>query len=316
MKTILNQVILFFLITLSFYNTLGAPETMTQSKDEFAMSGLHLKDYPEFAKNWQMVTVRYRKDTGELRFIYANPIAWKALLGRARDYPDGSVFAKIGFATHNDPAFTSSVVPNSEGARRYQFMLRNKTLYRDTDGWGYALFDAQGRTFPENKVNQVQACAACHRIVPERGQVFAEPLQLAPFQETADSMKSSTLSTKISFRSEDAKHLPEIVRMHLNPETETVSLVQGDLAKHLFQGTLDEIRPSLAEEVSHSKRPAILLSLDKTRFSLVVQDSGSGICKKSGVHGVDLKAVHSLIGEKNPIYQLSFCHEEPQPVSQ
>lgn len=143
------------------------------------MSGMHLSDFPEFNKTWHEVTVRFRKDTGELRFVYANDAAWRTLSQNRTDYADGAIFAKIAVATNDDPSFPTSAVPG--GVRRYQLMVRNKKMYAETDGWGYALFDNDGLTFPENPKNMVLACAACHRIVRERGEVFSQPMQISPF---------------------------------------------------------------------------------------------------------------------------------------
>src|SRR4051812_40536000 len=97
------------------------------------MSGVRLQDFRDFEKKWHLVTVRYRKDTAELRFTYANDIAWEALNRHSLDYPEGAVFGKIGVATQSDLSFASSSVPS--GARRYQFMVRNKEKYQDTNGW-------------------------------------------------------------------------------------------------------------------------------------------------------------------------------------
>lgn len=72
-----------------------------------------------------------------MRYTYANESAWKTLSHDSVDYQDDAVFAKIGFATMEDPDFPSSAVPC--GARRYQFMIRNKTQFKETNGWGYAL---------------------------------------------------------------------------------------------------------------------------------------------------------------------------------
>ncbi len=113
------------------------------SLDQFAgkleMNGFLFSDFGQFEKNWKLVTVRYRQDTGELRFTYANPKAWKAMSSGKAEYPDGSIFAKTGYMTDDDPSFTSSKIPS--GSRRYQFMVKNKKKYKDQDGWGYALFD-------------------------------------------------------------------------------------------------------------------------------------------------------------------------------
>ena len=143
------------------------------------MNGYALKDYDGFWKdpaNWHFVTVRFRKDTGEMRLTYANDIAWKALLAGGRQYPDGAVFGKIGLLTRDDPSFTSSAVP--VGARRYQLMVRDAKKWQETNGWGYALFDGAGKAVAEDQDIASMACYACHALVPERGDVFSEPFQL------------------------------------------------------------------------------------------------------------------------------------------
>ena len=98
------------------------------------MSGYTFNDYRDFQKNWKLVTVRYRKDTDEMRFTYANDLAYSTLMSGKTDYPDGAVFAKIGFKTEPDPAFSSSAVPS--GIRRYQFMVRDSKKHTSTNGWG------------------------------------------------------------------------------------------------------------------------------------------------------------------------------------
>ena len=67
------------------------------------MNGISLKDYRGFDKKWKLVTVRYRKDTGEMRFVYANPLAEKTLMSGKTDYPDGAVFAKVEFQPLKGP---------------------------------------------------------------------------------------------------------------------------------------------------------------------------------------------------------------------
>ena len=80
------------------------------------MNGYSLKQYEGFEKNWRLVTVRYRKDTGEMRLTYANELAWKTLSEGRINYPKGAVFAKIGVKTESDPAFAASLSP--EGTRK------------------------------------------------------------------------------------------------------------------------------------------------------------------------------------------------------
>src|ERR1035437_2450819 len=129
-----------------------------------SMNGISYSDYANFEEKWKFITVRYRMDTSEQRFIWANASALQTLEAGSADYPDGAVFAKIGFMTEEDPAFKSSRVPS--GALRYQFMVRDKKKYATTGGWGYALFDGNKTTLAGNPANQAQACFGCHQLVP------------------------------------------------------------------------------------------------------------------------------------------------------
>src|SRR4051812_14748421 len=95
--------------------------------DSKTINGYSLDQFPNFQRDWHFVTVRYRKDTGELRLIYANDLAYETLLKQPVDYPDGAIFGKIAFQTGEDPDFPSSAIPY--GIKRYQFMVRNKAKH-------------------------------------------------------------------------------------------------------------------------------------------------------------------------------------------
>ena len=43
------------------------------------MNEIKFQSYKGFEKKWKLVTVRFREDTKEMRFTYANDIAWKTL---------------------------------------------------------------------------------------------------------------------------------------------------------------------------------------------------------------------------------------------
>ena len=154
----------------------AAPKPPPVFAGQTSMIGYTLGQFGNFVRYWHFVTVRFRRDTAEMRLTYANDKAWDALLAGGTKYPDGAVFAKIGIMTEEDPGFTSSVVPSS--ARRYQLMVMDHKKHAATDGWGYALFDMNGKTFEQNPVEQVQACHACHKLVPDRDYVFSQPMRL------------------------------------------------------------------------------------------------------------------------------------------
>lgn len=239
--------------------------------DQFAnlnqMNGHKFEDYKNFEKKWKLITVRYRTDTGELRFTYANDIAYRALMKGSTDYPEGSVFGKAAFLTEEDAAFTSSKVPS--GVRRFQLMVRDKKKHASTQGWGYALFDGEGKTFPEDPSLKVQACAACHNLVPDRGYVFSQPMVSSDAIKAIRNKYTETKGLRFVFKSEKVQRLPDTLSTHLK-NFKDLLVLDGELRKYIFQGTLDEIIPSLLEESRKQAKPVILANESFDRFSLVI----------------------------------------------
>ena len=296
----MTKAILSLLMSLVCSGALSAePQAPEQSfAGRETMNGYKLTDFKNFEKDWHFVTVRFRKDTGEMRLTYANDLAWSVLKKGEHTYPKGAVFAKIGVATHDDPAFASSAVPS--GARRTQFMVRDEKEFARTDGWGYALFDANGLTFPEDPKQTEMACAACHRIVPERGYVFSESMELPQFN-----LKIST-SPAFAFEDVAVKTLPPEIKKQL-PGVTQVRMLQGELRKYLFQGTLDEIRPVLGHEALRSKKPAVLASEDGRRFSLVkMREKGECADAKDQA----LIGVSNVLFKNNEMLETPFCQRK------
>lgn len=286
---------LFFLTSIALAQDYSGKEVM---------NGHRLKDYKDFQKNWKLVTVRYRNDTSEMRFTYANQIAYKALVKGINNYPDGAVFAKIGLKTGEDPSFPSSAVPL--GARRYQFMVRNKKKYSETNGWSYALFDERGLTFPEEPKNQAMACAACHNAVPERGFVFSQLMELQ--QRNLNEHNKTNISSLV-FKTIEATKLPKKIFNYLTANTKYVRVLEGEMRRHLFQGTLEEIRPALSSEVYSSKLPAVLFNEDGSRFSLVVPENIGANCQDQNKSGLFMKSIYTNYntGEKDSESTLHYC---------
>lgn len=279
----------FFLFTFAILALFAG---VALAKQSFAgrvhMNGYSLMQFGHFIRDWHLVTVRYRQDTGEMRFTYANDVAWEALKAGVMDYPDGAVFAKYSVITQEDPAFPSSHVPS--GGRRYQLMVMDKAKNKETDGWGYALFGPDGLTKEEDPVIKTQACHACHLLVPERGYVFSKRMALGmprdiPASMPADQELGKTLEYKTVTRDE----LPERVRKILPAEYKQVRMLQGLLRKHLFSGTLDEIRPALIKESVASDLPALLLAEKGDAYSIVFINPDVKTCTlKGGEVGVSL----------------------------
>lgn len=243
---------------------------MPELRMEPMMNGHRFEEFANFQKNWHLVTVRYRKDTGEMRITYANEPAWKALLAGETDYPDGAIFGKVGLMTMQDPAFESSAVP--EGARRYQFMIRDRKKYAETNGWGYALFNDRGMRFPSSQTDheEVLACDACHQGVKERGYVFSQlmPLDIDPANKDTI-IRRTTKTAPLSFETVEYGRLPQRVQSVLPREYMMARRMTGAMVEKIFQGTIDEIRPALIKEALTANLPAVLTQEDGTLFAMV-----------------------------------------------
>ena len=253
---------LFILIFLTFMVFGDSPK----------MNNIGLYDYGDFTKDWKLVTVRYRKDTGEMRFTYANPKAWQALTKKQIPYPDGSVFAKVGFKTETDPAFNSSVVPS--GARRFQFMVKDAKKYSKYAGWGYALYQSDGKLFEGDIPTQTIACHACHQVVPERDYVFSEAIEASPFAIPATDEKKP-VNQGFKFINYDLTKLNlKLSALIKKLKVKNLSIIDGPIREHYFGGTLDEITPvlinELAKNVATNQFYAVgFLSMDGKTYKIV-----------------------------------------------
>ena len=266
-----------------------------------SMNDISFSDYKDFPTKWALVTIRFRKDTGEMRLTYANEIAMKTMNEASINYPDGAVFAKTGFFTGADPQFISSVVP--KGLRRYQLMVKNKTKYATTGGWGYGLYDPDGKTFPEDPKVTQDACYACHTIVENRGDVFSQPFSFtskAKFILPKDSISGS----QIQYEWIKIQKLPEAIKKFIPAGIKKIrSVTNAKLKLNLFQGTLDEMKPILEHEVRKNKSPAVFISSDSKRFVLVMTKT-SQECMEMGsfeVVSTDMK--------NNPVIEKYCTHD-------
>ena len=250
---------------------------------ETSMDGYTLKQFDDFVHNWKLVTVRYRRDSGEMRFIYANPLAWKALQAHSLDYPDGAVFAKVGVATSQDPTFLDSAVPAH--ADHIQIMVRDKKKHAHTDGWGYAIFNMQGVTSPGKTLADVsEACNACHLVVKkDRGMVFSVPMpEISPLKNPLSyaSTLGQALSSHVPFKTVPVAELPTMLRSKLPTDNKTVRQMEGSIPEHMFQGSMHESIPFVGAEAARSNMPTVLLSKQSSdEFSVMWPAAGSNLCK-------------------------------------
>jgi hypothetical protein len=263
--------LVIILIAFSVFAHGGVLDDYQAKPDQFAnrpiMNDIKMDQFKNFLE-WRLVTTRFRADTNELRYTYANPAAWKALNAGSKDYPNGAVFAKVSHFVEEDPAFTSSVQPSD--LARIQFMVRNKPKYAETAGWGYAVFDSAGKTFNGEEKTVAKACAACHALVPERGLVFSQLMKFNPNAREVKPSKPKDIASRIKFETVPVTDVLPKIRKFLKGY-KSVRTVSGSLEKDSFVGTHDEILPSLIKEAVRSKEPAVLINSDKQSFAIVFE---------------------------------------------
>lgn len=224
------------------------------------------------------------------------------------------MFAKVGVGTAEDPRFVSSAVPS--GARRYQLMVMDKKKHPAQAGWGYALFSGNGKTFPDDPKEQIAACHACHEMVQDKGYVFSEIMNLKigpePGLAPPAAAPPGLPDARLNFATQKAESLPEKLRKALPLDAREVDLVQGALQEKMFQGTLDEIRPSLARRALQTGRPAALVNRDGMRFSMVAPLAKDEPCDFNGKKGRKMIAVFTFVTPErdHPVTRLGFCQTE------
>jgi hypothetical protein len=278
---------------------------MTSSIEVAAKDKMRNLIFQNFEKTWKFVNVRYRKDTGEMRFTYANDIAWNYLQKKGKNYPDGAAFGKISVATHADEAFPSSVIPS--GKRRVQFMIRDKKGYKATNGWNYGLYKPNGDEFKGDPLVRSHACAACHQIVEDRGHVFSRPMAVFGGNSSVQIETGTSWQKSIKFLAVDRKDLDSKIQKILPKKIKNIRLIKGNLRKYYFSGTLDEIRPVLIEEALRTKNATGLTSLNGREFSIVFPNQNKVCSGKKGFQGIT--AFHTVPNLKRPVIKLELCEE-------
>ncbi|MFZ3229207.1 MAG: cytochrome P460 family protein [Pseudobdellovibrio sp.] len=250
---------------------------------DVSMNDIKLLQYGDFTRDWKLVTVRYRQDSHEMRITYANTIAWNSMKTGSTNFPEGSVFAKVGFKSGVDPAFSSSIVPS--GARRFQLMVKDSKKYPETDGWGYALFQSNGELFEGDVKSVTTACHTCHKLVPERNFIFSEIIETSPTIKAAQSTytleknKSHILFSKI-INKEYKNNLKKFKNIFIEKSLE---IIQGDLRTYFFGGTLDEITPLLIANTLLTKHASAFVSSDQNTFKILRLSKVKKLCTESDI---------------------------------
>ena len=199
--------------------------------------------FDRFWDTWQIVTTRWREDNKELRFTYANSLAWQSMKSGRLDYPIGSVITKMGVHVMEDPLFPNSQVP-SRRVNRIQVMLKDPSHPKAArDGWVYSLY------FPMKPdgvmiAKDINACASCHEKAKDRGYVFSLPMIVG---RDFDKSSVSELDGD-NFKLTTLDQLPELLKLSL-PTTSKSSATAYLQQMALFNGSVNEYIPVIAKRV-------------------------------------------------------------------
>ena len=98
-----------------------------------------------------------------------------------------------------------------------------------------------------------------------------------------------------------------------------VRALRGELQRHLFAGTLDEVRPLLAHEAIAAGRPALIAADDQLRFAMTWQDAADtercprkGLRMRYAISGPSPKVLTPTPEQSETILREgSFCFERP-----
>jgi hypothetical protein len=104
---------------------------------------------------------------GGIHHVYANKEALGTVKqGEGRVFPDGSVLAFVLYEHVEDNG------AYLEGKKKIEaFMVKDSKKYKDTAGWGFYAYGANGKSIVSDMKNE---CFNCHAQVKSRDYVFSQ----------------------------------------------------------------------------------------------------------------------------------------------
>lgn len=294
----------------------------SQSDADKAAMDIHPSRYADFWKTWHFVTVRWRQDIREFRFVYANDLAWKTLSEHRTDYPVGAMFGKLIYPSEDDLALPSSVLP-SNLLNRLEIQLWDPDNKKaGSDGWVYLRFINTDPRSPKDKDStgiwgvmsdkEIKACVECHTRAYDRRDVFSQPLYLFRDPHAAEAADDRVLSNRFGdlMKDMDSTAVPRIaddlIRSLPEWQGRKVKGHEGDF----FTGSLGEISPvlaRLAEEDTHT----IFMVYDRDDPNTM--ELASSLTKKGYEHCAGIIRLSGAT--RNVIFKRDIMqeHEEPKP---
>jgi hypothetical protein len=235
------------------------------------MNGINPREVGRFWEKWHPVTTRFRKDNKQLRFVYANDIAWQALVQHQAKFPDGAMMAKLAYTTRPDLNFPASFVPDE--FTRIQVMKKDDKAYPTTGGWGYAIFRDEKVLSPDGVQAVATACHACHQLVTKKDYVFSVPAFLPPrLAEAGDTpFAQKFVQTEFSTLSSYAQ---KSLRKLKNQPFDKLRVAR----MKLFTGSLGESVAALGDFAQRTGDAHLLIDESSQSFLAVMPEAPTKSC--------------------------------------
>lgn len=270
--------------------------------DDFALqkekNGINLEKITKsFSKNYQFISVHYRDDKDEIRLIYGNKLAMEGIKSKDFNYKDGAILYKVVYRTLRDPSFHSSLVPEDQPVVR-QIMLRDSKKFKETNGWGYAVFHDDAKTLPGSPDTTLSTCYACHKLASARNDVFSWPMNTLepnskPVRDISkitnvkysekDLEQTKKLSEKLfKFSIDQYSSLEREIQLAIDTKATNINVLTGDMIKEDFPGYMTELNSFLIKETRKNGLPSVVFKRFNERliFSYSYYDDLAKECPK------------------------------------
>lgn len=131
-------------------------------------------EFPASYKTWKAISSTDRFDNQTMRVILGNPAAIQAIAqNRINPWPDGATFAKVAWYARDD----GQGHVHSGAFLQVEFMIKDKTKYAATKGWGWGRWRGAGLTPYGKDAGFTAECVGCHTPLRDNDYVFTKPLR-------------------------------------------------------------------------------------------------------------------------------------------
>ena len=128
---------------------------------------------PRGYREWKVVSMTDRFDSGSLRVVLGNEMAIRAIAaGHTNPWPDGSILAKVEW----DQLGGTGGDVDGGAFQRAEFMIKDRHRYATTGGWGWGRWQGGGLEPQGAGPGFATGCVSCHAPVKDRDLVFTIPL--------------------------------------------------------------------------------------------------------------------------------------------